>query len=172
MSLIPERSIDRRLLKAAARYATPNEMSEAVLGQLTPAQCKERVDTILESKFELDEIKERRLLLIQMAEHVQWLQDQRGNEKSWGAINRALKLVSDQIERTNINVSDINTRLSKAHAEFFVNAISKGIERAVERLSAESVEVIEAEVVSEALEIGVKSAQESLQKVTVRDSAE
>ncbi len=104
-------------------------MSEAVLGRLTPAQCAERVNHLITSKTTLDEVQERRLLLIQMAEHLDWMKEQRSNPKSWGALNRAYKLLSDQIERTNINVGDINTKLASRYAEYFVNGFTIGFEK-------------------------------------------
>ena len=135
MSLLPQTSLDRRLLRSAAKYETPEQMSERVLGQLTPAQCIDRVKTLLASRTILDEVEERRMLLISMAEHLDWLRDQRENPKSWNAIGRAYKLLSDQIERANINVNDISTKLAEDHAAIFVSGISLGIEAALREVA-------------------------------------
>ena len=174
MALLPARSIDKRLIRAAARYDSPEEMSDFVNRQLTPAQCMNRVNELLTSKSELDEVKERRLLLIQMAENLDWLKGQRHNEKSWPAINRALKLLSDQIERTNINVGDINTKLSAKYAEYFVTAFTIGIEKAIASAAeqAGASDMLEIEVLEESAKVGVEASQEYLHKVTVREDAE
>ena len=155
-------------------YYTPEEMSEFVNRQLTPAQCKVRVDELLTSKSDLDEVQERRLLLIQMAEHLDWLKQQRNNPKSWGAINRAYKLLSDQIERANINIADVNTRLAAKYAEYFVTAYTIGFEKAL-KMAAEQTgveEMLEAEVVEEISRAGIEASQEYLTRVTVREDAE
>lgn len=174
MTLIPQRSIDKRLLSAQAQYFSPEEMSEHVNRQLTPAQCKVRVNEILTSKSELDEVQERRLLLIQMAENLEWLRGKRDDPKSWGAINRAFKLLSDQIERSNINVADINTKLSSKYAEYFVNAFSIGLERALRSIMKETGndDIIDAEIVDDASRLGIEASQEYINRVTVRADAE
>lgn len=172
MAILPERSIDRRLLRAAARRATAEEMSEAVLGQLTPAECLDRVKTILDSKNIWDEIEERRLLLIDIAEWLDWLKDQRDNTKSWQAINRALKLMSDQIERSNINVNDVSTKLAAAHAGYFTEGYLAGFNKVLDLLRER--EIIEAEIeddeMFELVKAGVDESQEYLKKVTVREA--
>lgn len=174
MAIISQRSQDKRILDAAARYASAEEMSEAVMRQLTPAQCKVRLNELLTAKTQLDEVQERRLLLIQMAEHLDWLKRMRDNEKAWPQISRMMKVLSDQIERTNISVGDINTRLSAKYAEYFVTGFTIGMEKmlkaVVERTGHE--EILEVELVEEVAQIGVEASQEYLTKVTVREDAE
>lgn len=143
-------------------------MSERVLGQLTPAQCIDRVKTLLESRTVLDEVEERRLLLISMAEHLDWLRDQRENPKSWNAIARSYKLLSDQIERTNINVNDVSTRLAASHAEYFVNGFMIGFDKALSTIAASTDQPIDAEVVSLAIEAGVVEAKSYIDGVTLK----
>lgn len=168
MSLLPQTSLDRRLLRSAAKYESPEQMSERVLGQLTPAQCIDRVKTLLESRTVLDEVEERRLLLISMAEHLDWLRDQRENPKSWNAIARSYKLLSDQIERTNINVNDVSTRLAASHAEYFVNGFMIGFDKALSAIAASTDQPIDAEVVSLAIEAGVVEAKSYIDGVTLK----
>lgn len=168
MSLLPQTSLDRRLLRSAAKYESPEQMSERVLGQLTPAQCIDRVKTLLESRTVLDEVEERRLLLISMAEHLDWLRDQRENPKSWNAIARSYKLLSDQIERTNINVNDVSTRLAASHAEYFVNGFMIGFDKALSTIAASTDQPIDAEVVSLAIEAGVVEAKSYIDGVTLK----
>lgn len=153
MSLLPQTSLDRRLLRSAAKYETPEQMSERVLGQLTPAQCIDRVKTLLSSRTILDEVEERRLLLISMAEHLDWMRDQRENPKSWNAIARSYKLLSDQIERTNINVNDISTKLAEDHARMFVEGISVGFNMLLKTLAERDMLAISPEDQPELLEL-------------------
>lgn len=168
--ILPAASIDRRLVRAAAAFdKTPEQLSEAVLGQLTPAQAEERLHHILRSITILDEVEQRRILLIQMTEHLEWLKKNRDNPKSWGAINRTFKLVSDQIERTNINVEDISTKLGVEQARMFVDGFMLGFERTLKVLAERHDEiVIEEEEVMELTQVGVKASQEYIEKVTAR----
>lgn len=168
--ILPASSVDRRLIKAAAGFnKTPEQLSEAVMGQLTPAQAEERLHTILRNITVLDEVEQRKILLVGMTEHLDWMKEQRKDPKSWGAINRTYKLVSDQIERTNINIDDINTKLGTEHARMFVDGFMLGFEKALKSLQDSHEEiVIEEEEVLELTQIGLKTSQEYLDKVTVR----
>ena len=125
---------------------------------------------LLSSKTPLDEVQERRLLLINMAETLDWFKTMKHNDKAWPQISRMLKIMSDQIERTTISIEDVNTKLSSQHAEFFVNALTIGLDRAVKAL-AESThgEIIEAEIVEDATREAVESAQEYMKQVTARE---
>ena len=166
MSLLPQTSLDRRLLRSAAKYETPEQMSERVLGQLTPAQCIDRVKTLLASRTILDEVEERRMLLISMAEHLDWLRDQRENPKSWNAIGRAYKLLSDQIERANLNVNDISTKLAEDHARMFVEGISVGFEVLLKALAERDIIDIPAEDQPELLALAAAESSRYLETQT------
>ena len=168
-SILPASSIDRRLLQAAAKYATAEEMSEAVLGRLTPAQCAERVHHLLTNKTILDEVQERRLLLIQMAEWLDWLKGQRDNPKSWAAISRSMKLLSDQIERSNVNVADISTKLATEHARMFIDGFTLGFEKVLKSLSEREEIVIEEDEIQELLEVGALASHEYIERVTQKN---
>ena len=166
MSLLPQTSLDRRLLRSAAKYETPEQMSERVLGQLTPAQCIDRVKTLLASRTILDEVEERRMLLISMAEHLDWLRDQRENPKSWNAIGRAYKLLSDQIARANINVNDISTKLAEDHARMFVEGISVGFGVLLKALAERDIIDIPAEDQPELLALAAAESSRYLETQT------
>lgn len=167
-SILPASSVDRRLISQAAKYATPQEMSDAVLGKLTPAQCLERVNTLLESKMVLDEVKERRLVLIQIAEWLDWLKGQRDNDKSWASINRAIKLLSDQVERSNINIADVSTKLAVDHARYFADGFMLGFEKVLRVLEERDEIVIEEDDIQDLVEIGIGASSEYLERVTIR----
>lgn len=170
-SILPASSIDRRLLRAAARYATAQELSEAVLGKLSPAQAQERVLQILESKTALDEVQERRLLLIKMAEHLDWMEQQRDNEKSWNAIAKMYKLVSDQIERSNVNLTDISSKLGHDHAQYFIDGFMVGFERMLRVLRDEHSIKLDEEIVLEVMKSGVEESREYVDRVTQKEIA-
>lgn len=166
MSLLPQSSIDRRLMRAAAKYASPEEMSEAVMGQLTPAQCLVRRDEILASKTTMDEVQERRMLLINMAEHLDWMKEKRDNPKAWNAIARTFKLVSDQIERSNVNVDDVSTKLAEEHARMFVEGISVGFAMLLKAMSERGISEIPAEDQPELLAIAAAESSRYLETQT------
>lgn len=172
MSLLPQASVDRRLLKAAKEYQSPNEMSESVMRQLTPAQCAVRVAELLESKTTLDEAQERRLLLISMAEHLEWLRSQRDNPKTWNVIARSYKTLSDQIERTNVNVADVSTKLAEAHAGTFVEAYMLGFNALLKVIAERDIIEIEPEEVKELAQVGVTEASRYLATQTQKSVAE
>ena len=164
-SLLPASAVDRRLIRAGAKYATPQELSEATLGMLTPAQAVDRLNEILESKTILDEIKERRILLVRMSEHLDFLMSQhQGNDKAWGAIAKQFKLVSDQIERSNLTLTDVSSKLGNEQAAFFVQGFVVGFEAILDRLE-ERLEIDEEEVI-ELMQVGTKKAEEFVDTVT------
>lgn len=169
VSILPPSSIDRRLIRGAAKYMTAQQLSEYVLGQLTPAQAQNRVIELLESKTILDEVKERRLLLVQMAEHLDWMKEQRDNPKSWTAISRMYKILSDQIERSTINVSDITGKLAAEHAMYFVEALNVGFEKIARAIAEKGEIVIPEEDILELVEVGSTASKEYLDRVTVKE---
>lgn len=168
MALLPESSIDRRLLEAQRSYKTPNEMSEAVLRQLSPAECAVRVQDLLNSKTVLDEVQERRALLIGIAEHVEWLKTKRDDPKTWGNISRGMKLLSDQIERTNLNIDDVSTKLAEAHAQTYVEAYMRGFNALLDVMAERGIITVEPGEVAELTQLGISASSEYIQGQTQR----
>lgn len=166
-TILPASAVDRRLIRAKAKYATPQELSEATMGMLTPAQAEARVQEILDSKTTLTEIQERRLLLVQMAEHLDWISDQKHDPKSWGAIAKMFKLVSDQIERSNVSLTDVSTKLAAEQAGYFVQGFVVGFDMILKRLG-DRLEIEEEEVV-ELMQAATKASQEYVETVTVKE---
>lgn len=164
-SILPASAVDRRLIRAGAKYATPQELSEATLGLLTPAQAVDRLNEILESKTVLDEIKERRILLVRMSEHLDWLMDKhQGNEKAWGAIAKQFKLVSDQIERSNLTLTDVSSKLGNEQAAYFVQAFVVGFDAILKKLD-ERLDIPEEDII-ELMQVGTKASEEYVDTVT------
>lgn len=168
-SILPASSMDRRLLRAAAKYATPQELSEAVLGKLSPAQAQERVLQILDSKTALDEVQERRLLLVQMAEHLDWMREQRHNPKAWTSISQMFKIVSDQIERANVNLTDVSSKLGADHAQYFIDGYMVGFERMLRVLKDEHSLDVPEEIVLEVMESGIMESKDYVDRVTLKE---
>lgn len=168
VSILPQSSVDRRLIRAGAKYASAQELSDATLGMLTPAQAQDRLLELLESKTILDEVKERRLLLIQMAEHLDWMKTQRDNPKSWTAIARMYKVLSDQIERSTINLSDVTGKLASEHAMYYVDALTIGFEKIVRAIAERDDIILEEEEVLELTQVGASASREYLDRVTVK----
>lgn len=167
--ILPAKSIDRRLLRAASGFnVTAQDLSDAVNGQLTPAQALDRANTLLEEVTIFDEVKERRLLLIQMAEHMAWMREQRDNPKSWSSIPRIMKLVSDQIERANINIDDVSTKLAEDHARMYVEGFTRGHEYALREFAERHDIVVDEDEIMELTEAGAMRGEEYLDKVTVK----
>lgn len=175
MGSISKSAIDRRLLKAAARFASPEELSEAVNGQLTPAQAIERVKSLLASQDVYSEVEQRRLLLIQMTdfmEHMKVQAQENNDDKAWSALNRTFKLVSDQIERTNINIDDVTTKLGRAHAQYFVEGYMQGFMEVIDALRSRGMIEIDGEEIKELSRIGVERGMNYIEHVTVTEDDE
>lgn len=164
-SILPASSVDRRLIRGAAKYLTPQELSDSILNQMTPAQCIDRVNYLLENKTSFDEVKERRLMLMRMSDHLDFLMDgHQGNDKAWGAIAKQFKLVSDQIERSNITLTDVSSKLGSDQAAYFVQAFVVGFDAILKKLG-ERVGIDEEEVI-ELMEAGTMASQEYVESVT------
>jgi predicted Rossmann fold nucleotide-binding protein DprA/Smf involved in DNA uptake len=172
MGIVAKSATDRRLLKAAAKFASPEQLSEAVNGQLTPAQAIDRVKTLLASQDVYSEVEQRRLLLLQMAEFMDYMQEQAqdaNNDKAWAALNRTFKLVSDQIERTNINIDDVSTKLGRSHAQYYVQGYMQGFTAILDALRERGLLALEGEEVKELSKIGLEQGIAYIDLVTVDD---
>ncbi|AWY05854.1 hypothetical protein SEA_TANDEM_30 [Microbacterium phage Tandem] len=163
-SILPASAVDRRLIRGAAQYLSPQELSDSILGQLSPAECIDRVNVLLESKTSFDEVKERRLMLIRMSDHLDWLEKQRDNPKAWGAIAKQFKLVSDQIERSNITLTDVSSKLGADQAQFFVQGFVVGFDAILKKLD-ERLDIPEEEII-ELMESGTRASEEYIDSVT------
>lgn len=173
-ALLPKQSIDRRLILAATKIGhTAQDLSDAVNNELSPAQALARVHELLKSMSIYDENDERKLLYIRMGKWLDDLQETHGkNLKAAGAINRAFKLLSDQLERSRVNVDEISLRLAEKHAEYFVTGYRKALDEVLSRIQDESGEILEAEVVQEITSAGALVGMEYVETVTSKPADE
>jgi hypothetical protein len=169
-ALLPKSAIDRRLLDAAQKIGhSAEDLSEAVNAMLTPAQALARVKEMLGGIAAYDENEQRKLLLIRMSQWVDDLMEAHGtSSRTIGGINRALKLVSDQLERSSMNVNEVSTKLSQAHANYFVTGFMKGFELAMKRAQEASGEILDAEVIDDIMQESVKAAHHYVETVTAK----
>ena len=175
MGVIARSAIDRRLLKAAAKFASPEQLSDAVNGQLTPAQAIDRVKFLLASQDVYTEVEQRRLLLVQMADFMEHLQEQAkdaNNPQAWAALNRTFKLLSDQIERSAINIEDVSTKLAKSHARYFVEGYMEAFQEILAALSERGMLEVEPEEMKELAAVGLERGMQYIDAVTVDDDGE
>lgn len=167
MSILPPKALDRRLVRAAVGFnVTPQDLSEAVLGQLSPAEAEDRLHRLLNEVTILDEVEQRRLLLIDMADHLAWMKTKRDDPKMITALNQAFSMVSKQLDKANVNVADISTKLATDHAQYMVDAFMSGFSQILRVIESRGDIVIDEDDVKELIQIGVKSSQEQIAKVT------
>ena len=169
-SILPASSVDRRLISSAAKHATAQEMSDAVMGQLTPAQAIDRVKVLIESATIFDEIEDRKLLMWQMQEHLTWLSENRENDKVLSTIPRMFKLIGDLLEKSHMNVSDLSTKLARDHAEYFISGFMVGFEKMLKTYSEQNEIVIEEEDIMELAQLGVEASKGYIETVTQYDT--
>lgn len=167
MAIIPAKAIDRRLIDAASSLtATPQDLSDAVLGQLTPAQAQARVYAILEEIGVYDEVQERRLLLIKMSKWVDEMMKKKDDIKAWAQINKGLDMVSKQLEKSNINIADVSTHLAKEHARYLIDSLVLGFTAMLDAQKNEDEIVIDDDRVIELTQVGAAAATEYIETVT------
>lgn len=167
MSILPPKALDRRLVRAAVGFnVTPQDLSEAVLGQLSPAEAEDRLHRLLNEVTILDEVEQRRLLLIDMADHLAWMKTKRDDPKMITALNQAFTMVSKQLDKANVNVADISTKLATDHAQYMVDAFMSGFSQILRVIESRGDIIIEEGDVKELIQIGIKSSQEQIAKVT------
>lgn len=113
-------------------------------------------------------------MLFQMAEHLDFLKNQRDNPKSWPHLSRMYKVLSDQIERSNITVSDVSTKLAEAHANYYTEGFLLGFNKVLEIMRER--EILEGDIeddqILELVQSGIGESSEYLSKVTARETVD
>jgi len=127
------RSVDQQLIRAAASdKRSPRELSAAVGRQLSPERARMRLEELLDDSDYLTYVQERRLLILNLRE----LLDTTAKETlKTGADNNSrriyldtLKAIADRLDKTQINVEDVSTKLSSAFAQVMAEAIGNAFD--------------------------------------------
>jgi len=126
------RSVDQQLIRAAASdKRSPRELSAAVGGQLSPERARMRLEELLDDSDYLTYVRERRLLILNMRE----LLDTTAKDALKGNDSNArrmyldtLKAIADRLDKTQINLDDVSTKLSSAFAQVMAEAIGNAFD--------------------------------------------
>lgn len=139
--LLPKDAMDRRLLTIAAQkvgQVSGEELSQSVLGQITPAQALLRTKELLSSLDQFTIAEQQKLVLIEAAHLLESTRSgaMSSNSRSQAQHLATLKFISDRLDASIVSVDDIITRFSREHAKFFANALVGAFE--IVRLELES----------------------------------
>lgn len=128
--------IDKALLQEAAKRKSLEEISAAIGGVLSPAECGTRINQILESRDWLSVLDQKRLILEDAAmmldrlraqmEQTEWVTKDDAN-----AFRTALKDMLEMIDNVTSKDEAQMMRIVDAHARVMAQAIRLGYERAL-----------------------------------------
>jgi len=157
--------VDKQIIKLAGQRKSPEEISLAIGGILSPMEVAARITSIIESRDWLSTLDQKRLILDDMAfmidklktqvESVEWLHKDDAN-----SYRQALKDMLAMIDNVTLQDEAQMMRISEVHARVMAGAIRLGYERAVFELQRKY--PIEEQEAYEALELAVPVAFESL----------
>lgn len=110
---------------------TPKQLSEALDGWLTPEQAALRLKELLSGDL-LSDLEERKLLLLDARIFLSQLQDDvnMGDAKARTEYLKALRFVAERLDKSELSVDLISTKLSTAYAQVMASAIQLAFERA------------------------------------------
>ena len=126
------RSVDQQLIRAAASdKRSPRELSNAVGKQLSPERARMRLEELLDDSDYLTYIQERRLLILNLRELLDTTSKHalKGNDSDARRMYLdTLKAIADRLDKTQINVDDVSTKLSSAFAQVMAEAIGNAFD--------------------------------------------
>ena len=134
--------IDKILLQEAAQRKSLEEISAAVQGVLSPAECGHRINQILESRDWLSVLDQKRLILEDAAMMLDKLRKQM-NDSEWvtkddaNTFRVALKDMLEMIDNVTAKDDAQMMRITETHARVMAQAIRLGYERALFELQKE-----------------------------------
>lgn len=126
--------IDKLLLQNAAQRKSMEEISVAIGGVLSPAECGARVQQILDSRDWLSVLDQKRLILEDAAMMVDKLRKQM-DQTEWvtkddaNTFRQALKDMLEMIDNVSSKDEAQMMRITEAHARVMAQAIRLGYER-------------------------------------------
>jgi len=136
--------LDQQLLKSAvSEKRSAVELSRAVKGVITPEQALLRLKELLDASNPLSEAEERRLLILDARRVMGILNEfvEAGDMQAIGEYRRFLKDVGERLDKAQVNVDAISTKLTNAYAQIMSSAISAAFERMPEALLQRGVSV-------------------------------
>lgn len=172
--LLPQSKLDSRLIRGAAKRMSPEELSEYVNGQLTPAQCVVRIKDYLKSIDFLTEVEQRKFYLLQAAEFLESMRSDvmdMGDSKARTTYLGTLKLLVDSSAKTIESLDDVVNTLSARHAQFFTDAIIAAVGAARAEYEARGFQVLEQDH-ADILQIAARAGIERINSVTEEEASE
>lgn len=156
---------DKRILQLLSERKSPEEISFAIGGLLTPAQCAARGIEILESHDFLEVLNQKRLVV----ENATWISSKLKSQiesmdyidkDSAGVYMKSLNDIMKMIDGMNFEDEASMMRVREVHARVMVAAIRVAFEKALLELQKRHPEIEEAEayeVLESAMPLAVNS---------------
>lgn len=123
---------DKILLRAAGSRKSPNEMSIAVGGSLTAAQCAARVIELLDSRDWLSQAHQRMLLVDEMMGLKDALWEKAVEYQSVDHVKpliSVLTLIDKTLAADKFDLTKAMSEINRAHAQLMLSAIALTLER-------------------------------------------
>jgi hypothetical protein len=135
--------IDKTILRLAAQRKSADEISREIGGILTPAECANRINQILESRDWLSVLDQKRLILEDAAFLLEKLHKQIEDadyitKDDANTYRTALKDMLAMIDNVTSKDEAQMMRISEAHAHVMAQAIRLAFERALFELQKEA----------------------------------
>jgi hypothetical protein len=128
--------VDKALLQHAAARKSLEEISAAIGGVLSPAECGHRINQILESRDWLSVLDQKRLILEDAAMMLEKLRKQMTDTEyvskdDANTFRQALTSMLDMIDNVTAKDEAQMMRITEVHARLMAQAIRLGYERAL-----------------------------------------
>lgn len=122
-------ALDKKLIRqASSDKRTPKDLSNAVGGIWSPEECLARLIELTDSADYLSVQREKRLTLLNAREMMESMHDdviRLGDNKARDTYLKLLTSVMDMLDRVNVDIDAVSTKLTPVYAEVMVQAILK-----------------------------------------------
>jgi len=145
-------ALDTLLLNEAASGKSPNEISAATGGAVSPERAAARIKELLASRADYLSVREQQALVmhdLQNAKALLWEKiDGWGKDgvEAFGPLIRLLKIIGDRVDALAKEGDDKAALITAAQARGFIKALEIVYDRLIERLSEQYPEVEQADV--------------------------
>lgn len=163
--LEPQSSVDRRILRLASQFKSPQEISEELAGLVTPQEAYARTIALLGERDVWSEEQKQQLLMQRVLSIVDHMQEriELGDDKAANTAIRGIKVVVDQLNEYAKRQSEYKLRVSEFHARVLVSMVEAGLVKITETLKVINPEFDELSVDDVVLEV----MPEVLKEITV-----